>query len=65
MEKSFSSIIFVLIASIVVLGAVSFMVFPEANFVFGAVLFVGYLAFSLIYGPTKNYMGYPSKKTAV
>ena len=65
MEKSFSSIIFVLIASIVVLGAISFVVFPEVNLVFGAILFVGYLAFSLVYGPTKNHMGYPSKKAAV
>ncbi|MCP5244551.1 MAG: hypothetical protein H6937_00730 [Burkholderiales bacterium] len=55
MENNFSTIIALSIGA-VILGILSFMAFPEANSTFGLVLFVGYLASTVIYGPTRNYM---------
>lgn len=47
-----------------VLGGLFLVAFPDANSTFGLILFFGYLTFALIYGPSKSYMGYPSKKAA-
>ncbi|MCB1976578.1 MAG: hypothetical protein KDE66_06135 [Nitrosomonas sp.] len=64
MSKNFYSIIMALFISASVLGGLFLVAFPDANSTFGLILFFGYLTFALIYGPSKSYMGYPSKKAA-
>lgn len=62
MSKNFYSIIIALFISAGILGGLFIVAFPDANSIFGLILFVGYLTFTLVYGPSRSYMGYPSKK---
>jgi hypothetical protein len=60
MNKSYSTIIGIVISAII-LGVLSIFTFPEANLTVGLVLFIGYLVSTVIYGPTKNYLGFTTK----
>ncbi|MBA2483747.1 MAG: hypothetical protein H0V39_04875 [Nitrosomonas sp.] len=53
MNKNYSSILGIVITAII-LGVLSIFTFPEANLTVGLVLFIGYLVFTVIYGPNKN-----------
>lgn len=62
MLKDFYSIVMALFISAGILGGLLLVAFPDANSTFGLILFVGYLTFTLVYGSSRSYMGYLSKK---